>query len=81
LGKVKTVDKFQALRDIVTCKDGVTHDIGRWGGVLALISGIAFQGWALYKGQPFDMLNFGAGVAALAAGVGAMLKLKETTES
>ena len=71
---------MQAFRDIVTCRDGKTHDIGRWGGALALLSGIAFQGYALYKGQPFDMLNFGAGIGALAAGVGAMLKLKETTE-
>jgi len=70
----------QILKDLVTGKDGVTHDIGRWGGMVAFLSGLGFQGYSLYQGQPFDMLNFGTGIGALAAGVGAMLKLKETTE-
>ena len=71
---------YQPLRDLVTCKDGLTHDIGRWGGAIALLTGLALQVWAVAKGQPFDMLQFGTGIGALAAGVGAMLKLKESTE-
>ena len=71
----------QAFRDIVTTKDGVTHDIGRWGGVLSLLVGLGLQIYVVFcRGQSFDFLNFGAGVAALAAGVGAMLKIKESTE-
>lgn len=69
------------LLDILTCKDGESHDVGRYFAVLSCISAVGFQGWAvIHDGQYFDMQNFGIGVGALATGVGALLKLKENTE-
>lgn len=67
--------------NISTGKDNATHDIGRVGAIAMIIVGLGLQiysvGWA---GQKFDMQAFGLGCGALAAGVGAMLKLKENTE-
>ena len=68
------------LQQLLTGKDNETHDIGRWLAVLTVLAGIGYQGWAIYKGQPFDLQNFGVGAGALFTGVGAMLKLKEGTE-
>lgn len=72
---------MKPLRDILTGRDGVTHDIGRWAAVASIVTGLGLQVYAVgWRGQPFDMLAFGGGVGALAAGIGALLKLKETTE-
>jgi hypothetical protein len=72
---------MKPLRDILTGKDGQTHDIGRWAAVACILVALGLQVYVVvWKTQPFDMLNFGGGVGALAAGVGLMLKLKENTE-
>jgi len=72
---------MKALRDILTGKDGATHDIGRWAGALSFLCGLGLEIYVVvWKGQPFDFTQFGVGIAAMAAGVGAMLKIKETTE-
>lgn len=69
------------LNDILTGKDGVTHDMGRWMGVLSFLSGLGLEVYVIVvKGQPFDFTQFGLGIAAMAAGIGALLKLKEGTE-
>ena len=69
------------LRDIFTGVDGISHDIGRYLAAVSSATGLGLQVYVVaWKGQPFDMLAFGAGVGALAAGVGAMLKLKAGTE-
>lgn len=69
------------LTQLLTGKDGETHDLGRWMGALSFLIGCALEIYAVvWAKQPFDFLAFGAGVAALAGGIGAMLKLKETTE-
>lgn len=72
---------MQALRDILTTADGRTHDLGRWLGAAGGATGI---GLAIFDvvvlHNPFNMLSFGGGMAALATGVGAMLKLKIDTE-
>lgn len=72
---------MKPLRDILTGKDGITHDIGRWAAVASILTGLGLQIYAVgWRGQPFDMLAFGGGIGALAAGIGALLKLKEGTE-
>ncbi|RTL40573.1 MAG: hypothetical protein EKK53_15405 [Burkholderiales bacterium] len=72
---------MKPLRDILTGRDNVTHDIGRWAAVASIVTGLGLQIYAVgWRGQPFDMLAFGGGIGALAAGIGALLKLKEGTE-
>lgn len=69
------------LRDIFTGADGASHDIGRYMAAGSTLVGLGLQIYAVgWRGQPFDFQAFGIGCGALAAGVGAMLKLKETTE-
>jgi hypothetical protein len=69
------------VRDLLTGLDGQTHDIGRWAGALGVL---AFVGLATFdvvgNHTHFDCQAFGIGFGALAAGVGAMLKLKLDTE-
>jgi len=68
-------------KHLLTGLDGETWDIGRVGGALALVVGLGLQVYVVvWKGQPFDMTAFGTGVAALAIGIGGLLKLKESTE-
>lgn len=69
------------LRDILTGKDNSTHDMGRWMGVVSFLSGIGLEIYVIViKGQPFDFTQFGVGIAAIAGGIGALIKLKESTE-
>ena len=69
------------LRQLMTESDNVTHDLYRYLAILSIITGLGLQVYSIgWKGQPFDMLAFGAGIGALAAGIGALLKLKETNE-
>ena len=72
---------MKAITDLLTGKNNVTHDIGRWFAAVSILTGLGLQIYAVgWRGQPFDMLAFGGGVGVLAAGIGAMLKLKEGTE-
>lgn len=72
---------MKPLRDILTGKDGETHDIGRWAAMASIVTGLGLEVYAVgWRGQPFDMLAFGGGIGALATGIGALLKLKEGTE-
>jgi len=69
------------LLHLLTGKDNKTQDIGRWLAALIGTSGIFFQGWSvIVHHAAFSMQEFGIGAGALAAGVGAMLKLKADTE-
>lgn len=72
---------LEALRQMVTGKDNSTHDVGRWFAVLGGLTGIGLSIYdVVHNGVHFDMQSFGLGMAAMATGVGAMLKLKEGTE-
>ena len=69
------------LNQILTGKDNQTHDLGRWLGAAGGSTGIALTVYdVVINHHEFDMLKFGLGMAALATGVGAMLKLKAETE-
>lgn len=69
------------LTHLLTGADNKTHDIGRW---FAAFGGLTGIGMSIYdvviNHTHFDCQAFGIGMAALAGGVGAMLKLKEGTE-
>lgn len=68
-------------RHLFTGRDNATYDLGRVLAAATGAGGLFFQGWALIvNGQAFSMQEFGIGTGALAAGLGALLKLKETTE-
>ena len=69
------------LRDLMTGKDGISHDIGRYIAAASSVTGLFLCSYAvIVKGQPFSFQDFGIGMGSLAAGVGALLKLKENTE-
>ena len=69
------------VTDLLTGVDNKTYDLGRWAGALSFISGIGLEIYVVgWKGQPFDFTQFGLGVAAMATGIGAMLRLKQDTE-
>ncbi len=71
----------KVLNDMLTGLDNQTHDIARW---LAAASFVVAMGLSVYvvvwKGQAFDLQQYGIGLSALFAGLGVALKLKESTE-
>jgi hypothetical protein len=71
---------MKILQDILTGKDNKTHDLGRWMGLVSFVAGIALEVYCVVSSKPFDFMGYGVGIGAIAAGVGAMLKLKEDTE-
>ena len=69
------------FRQLLTGADNETHDVGRYIAVGSFLTALALEVFAVvHKGQPFDIQNFGTGIGILMAGVGAMLKFKESTE-
>lgn len=68
-------------RDITTGKDGDSFDVGRAYAVAVCMAGLFFMGWdVIVHATHFDFQSFGIGVGAMAAGIGALLKLKEGSE-
>lgn len=71
----------QILQDLLTGKDGVTHDVVRWLAVLSVVVGLSLAVYVVvWKGQPFDLQSFGLGIGAVFLSVGGALKLKAETE-
>ena len=69
------------LVDITTGIDGTTRDIGRVCGLAAFVVGLSLQIYVVaFRAQPFEFTQFGLGIAAMATGIGAMLRLKQDTE-
>jgi hypothetical protein len=72
---------MKALNDILTGKDNETHDFGRWLAMLSILVGLGLEIYVVVaRGEKFDMMAFGGGIAALVTGVGVLLKLKKDTE-
>lgn len=66
---------------LLTGRDGVTHDVVRWLAVLSIIVGLALAVYVVvWKGQPFSLQDFGLGIGAMFLSVGGALKLKADTE-
>lgn len=70
----------KAITQVLTGPDNCTHDIGRWMALAYSAVALGLQVLVVVRGAPFSIQDFGIGCGALAAGVGAMLKLKESTE-
>lgn len=67
-------------KDILTGKDNETYDSGRLSLFIGVISFVVFSGFAVFKAGTFDYISYGSGFAAICAGAGALLKLKEGSE-
>jgi preprotein translocase subunit SecG len=69
------------IKQLLTGKDNQTHDFVRWLGVLAVLVALGLTVYVVvWRGQPFDLQQFGVGMGSVFAALGAALKLKETTE-
>jgi len=72
---------IKVLTQILTGADNETHDMGRYIAILSFMTAFTLEVYSVVKlGKVFDIQAFGTGVGILMAGVGAMLKLKESTE-
>lgn len=69
------------INNILTGKDNTTHDVVRVLGVISFFTGLGLVIYSVgWKGQVFDLTNFGIGVGAMFTGMGIGIKLKENTE-
>ncbi len=69
------------IKNILTGVDNETHDVARVLAVIAFIVGLGLTIYSVaWKNQSFDLTQFGLGVGAMLAALGAALKLKEDTE-
>ena len=69
------------INNISTGADNKTHDVGRVLGIIATIEGLALVIYSIvFRGQAFDLVQYGMGTGALFTGIGALLKLKENSE-
>jgi len=72
---------MKLMRDILTDTDNATYDAIRILAVLSIIVGLGLQIWVVIRWigpapQTFDFQDFGVGLGAVFAGVGAALKLQ-----
>jgi hypothetical protein len=65
--------------DIVTGKDGLTHDLGRWSWLVSLASVLAAGLHTAWHGT-VDLVAFGTSIAAVVGAHGVALGLKKDTE-
>lgn len=68
------------LKQMLTGKDNETHDVGRWGLALGLLSLVALTGGALVRGQMFDPVTYAGAFTSLLVGGAGALRLKAPTE-
>jgi hypothetical protein len=68
------------LKDIATCLDGETYDVGRVLLIVGVVALILFAGIAVCRNGTFDPQNFGLGLGGLLGGGGAGLGFKAKTE-
>lgn len=68
------------LRQLLTGADNSTHDVGRWLWLAGFVAYIAFQGYAILKGQSWDPQEFAIGLGAVLALGGAGVAVKASTE-
>jgi hypothetical protein len=69
--------KTGPLMQMFTEADNYTQDLFRWLACVAIIIGLGLAVFTVvWKGQPFDMQQYGIGVGVLFVGMGAAVRLK-----
>ncbi len=69
------------VKDSLTLSDGLTYCMGRIYAGLSSITGMFLAVWdVLVQHAHFDLTQFGVGVGSMAVGIGALLKIKASTE-
>ena len=65
------------LKQLLTESDNHTQDLFRWLAVLSVLVGLGLSIYSVaFKGQSFDMIQFGTGIGLLLAGTGAALAMR-----
>lgn len=59
------------FKHVLTDFDNETYDTIRVLGMFVAVCGLVFQGYALYRGQTFDVMGFLTGFGGFLAGIGA----------
>lgn len=65
------------LHNWFTGTNNVEYELGRALWALSFLAMIIYQGYAIYKGQTFDALQFGGGVGAILAAGGMGVAVKD----
>lgn len=68
------------FRHILTGADNQTWHLGKVAGALAFLVGLGLETYCVLSEKHFDFIAYGAGVAGMATGIGALVKLQETSE-
>jgi len=71
---------LNTIRKLLSGVDNATPDIGRWLWLASFVAYIAFQAYAIIKGQPWDPQAFALGLGAVLALGGAGVAVKASTE-
>lgn len=68
------------LTQLLTGKDGCTHDILRWITMFGFIGYIGLTGYSLFLGNPFSLTDFATGLATIIGAAGIGIGVKGNTE-
>ena len=68
------------VRDLLTGKDGATHDLGRWSWAGSWIAVIGHSVWAAVSHAAVDVMQLAQALAVVAGAHGAALWAKRDTE-
>lgn len=71
---------MKLLNDLFTEADNQTFDMKRLLWSVGVVSGLGFQGYAIFKGQTFSIQDFGIGLGAMLAAGGAALSMNRKAE-
>jgi hypothetical protein len=70
----------QFFRTVFTGTDNQSYDIARvvWG--ISALAFLSFEAFVIFRGAPFNPMEFAGALSALSIGHGATLKIKSETE-
>jgi hypothetical protein len=68
------------VNDLLTGKDGESHDIGRWSWAVSIFSVISAAGWNAVHAGVVDLVGFSQAIGAIVLAHGGALFVKAKTE-
>jgi len=71
---------IKILRELLTGKDGKTHDIARWSWMISLFAAIGFVIYEFVSGTAVSLREFAESVGIIAGAHGASVWAKKDTE-